>query len=160
MVELFLLRKSSDVDGLEARQRLPSVFEIVGNRLIREIAEPIVVTIVANLRGKFRLGAQRVLLLLGEQASEFGAAGFEGLPSGVGEEWDSQSHSKRENHERCSQEAGLGTIVRNNHCGRDGFYRRPPRDRSVVPCPRPRILHCKRSSWDRDKCPYSESPTL
>ena len=57
VVELFLLGESGDVDGLEARQRVASVFEILGNRLVRKIAQPIVVAIVANLGGKLRAGA-------------------------------------------------------------------------------------------------------
>ena len=38
VVEFFLLGESGDVDGLEARQRLASVFEIVGNGLVGKIA--------------------------------------------------------------------------------------------------------------------------
>ena len=51
VVEPFLLRKSGDIDGLEARQRLTSVLEIVGDCLIGEIAQPVVVAIVSNLGG-------------------------------------------------------------------------------------------------------------
>jgi hypothetical protein len=55
------------------------MFEIVGNGLVRKIAQAIVVTIVANLGGQLGLGAQGVLPFLGEQAIQFGAARFEGL---------------------------------------------------------------------------------
>ena len=51
VIELFLLRKSGDVDGFEARQCLAGVFEVVGNRLVREIAQPVVVAIVSDLGG-------------------------------------------------------------------------------------------------------------
>ena len=44
---------------------------IVGNRLVGKIAQPVVVAVVSNLGGKLRLGAQRVLPLLGEQTIEF-----------------------------------------------------------------------------------------
>ena len=77
-------RESGDIDGLKARHRLPSVFEIVGNRPIGKIAEPIVVAIVPNLGGEFRLGAQRVLPLIGEQTIEFGAASLQGFPRSRG----------------------------------------------------------------------------
>jgi hypothetical protein len=110
MVEFFLLRKSGDVDGFKTRQRLTGVFEIVGNRLVRKIAEPIVVAIVSNLGGKLRLRAQRVLPLIGEQTIEFGSAGFERLPGGVVEELNEQTYGERDNHERCSQEADLGSV--------------------------------------------------
>jgi len=91
VVELFLLGKSGDIyiDGLEPCYRLTGVFEIVGNRLVRKIAELIVVAIVPNLGGKLRLGTQRVLPLIGEQTTEFGAAGFECLLSCLGKEWES-----------------------------------------------------------------------
>ena len=95
LVELFLLGKSGDVDGLKARQRLTRVFEIVGNGLVGKIAQPIVVTVVSDLSGEFGLRAQRVLPLLGQQAIEFGAAGFEGLFGSVGEEWDDCSKVRK-----------------------------------------------------------------
>jgi len=93
MVELLLLRKSGDVNGLEARQRLASVFEIAGNRLVGKIAQSIVVAIVANLGGEFRLGAQRVLPLIGEQTIEFGSPHFERLPGSLGKEKERDGES-------------------------------------------------------------------
>ena len=92
--------KSGDVDGLETRQRLTSMFEIVGNRFVRKIAQPIVVAIVPNLGGKFRLGAQRVLPLIGEQTIEFGSPGIECLLGSPGEEWDGQSCGERQVHKQ------------------------------------------------------------
>src|SRR6266404_2559709 len=94
-VELFLLWKSNDINGLKARQCLTSVFEVVGNCLVRKIAQAIVVAIVSNLGGKFRLGAQRVLPLIGEQAIEFVSSGFEWLLGGLCEEWDDESCGER-----------------------------------------------------------------
>ena len=95
VVEFFLLRESGDVDGLETRQRLASVFEIVGNRLVGKIAQPVVVAIVANLGGEFRLSAQRVLPLIGEQTIEFGSPRFERLLSSLGKERDDESQGER-----------------------------------------------------------------
>jgi hypothetical protein len=98
------------------------VYEIVGNRLVGKIAQPIVVAIVANLGGKFRLGAQRVLPLIGEQTIEFGSPSFERLLGSLGEKRDDESYDERDNHKRRSQEADLGRIHR-QYSGRDGFYR-------------------------------------
>ena len=86
------------------------MFEIVGDRLVGKIAQPIVVTIVANLGGKFGLRAQRVLPLIGQQAIEFGSSGFECWLGGLGEERDDESRGERNNHERCLQEADLHNI--------------------------------------------------
>src|SRR5208282_2763911 len=110
-VESFLLGESGRVDGLEARQRLTCVFEIVGNCLIREIAQPIVVAIVTNLSGKFRLRTQRVLPLIGEQTIEFCSPRFERLLGSVDEERDDETQGKIKNHERCSQDADLGSVI-------------------------------------------------
>ena len=75
--------------------------------LIGKIAEPIVVAIVPNLGGEFRLGAQRVLPLIGEQTIEFGAASLQGFPRSLGEERDGQTCGEKQvhkqEHERCSQ---------------------------------------------------------
>jgi len=79
MIQSFLLRKSRDVDCLKTRERLASVFDIVSNCLVRKIAQPVVITIVANLRGQFRRSSQCVFPLVGEQTSEFGASRFERL---------------------------------------------------------------------------------
>src|SRR6266403_3106432 len=106
-VELFLLWKAGDDDRFEAHQRLTRMFEIVGNCLIGKIAQAIVVAIVSNLGGKFRLGAQRVFPLIGEQAIEFVSSGFEWLLGGLGEERDDESCGERNNDERCLQEADL-----------------------------------------------------
>src|SRR4029077_2059265 len=80
------------------------MFEIVGNCLVGKIAQAVVVAIVADLGGKFRLGAQRVLPFVGEQAIEFGSSGFECLLGCLGEERDDESRGDRNNHERCLQE--------------------------------------------------------
>ncbi len=116
VVEPFLLGKSGDIDGLEASQRLTSVFEIVGNRLVRKIAQPIVVAIVSNLGGELGLGAQRVLPLIGEQTIEFGSPGIECLLGGLSEERDEESCGERNNHERCLQEADLRSAYRSERC--------------------------------------------
>src|SRR5713226_5758446 len=87
------------------------MFEIVGNCLVGEIAQAIVVAIVSDLSGKFRLGAQRVLPLIGEQTIEFGPSRFECWLGGLGKEWDDESCGERNNHERCLQEADLHNII-------------------------------------------------
>src|ERR1700674_3442099 len=101
---------------------MTSMFEIVGNCLVGEIAQAVVVAIVANLGGKFGLGAQRVLPLIGEQTIEFVSSGFECWLGGLGKERDDESCGERNNHERCLQEADLRS-ERSERCGRDGFYR-------------------------------------
>src|SRR5437899_54955 len=109
-VELFLLGKPGDVDRLEARHCLTGVFEIVGNCLVGEIAQAIVVAIVANLSGEFGLGAQCVLPLIREQAIEFVSSLFECWLGGLGEERDDESCGERNNGERCLQEADLQNV--------------------------------------------------
>src|ERR1700688_3432340 len=106
MVQFFLLRKSGNVDRFEARQRLARVFEVVGNRLVRIIADLIVVAVVAHLSGKFRLRAKRVFPLVGEQAIERGSPCFERLFSSRGEKRNEQGEDGKNNHEGCSQVAG------------------------------------------------------
>jgi len=91
LIEFFLLGESGDIDSLKTRQRLTRVFEIVGDGLVRKIAQPIVVAIVSYLSGKFRLRAQRVLPLNGEQAIEFGASRVECLLGCLGKERDDKS---------------------------------------------------------------------
>jgi len=103
-VELFLLGKTRDIDRIKARNRLARMFKIIGNRLVRKIAEPVVIAIISDLRGQFGLRAQCVLSLLGKQPVEFRAPRIQCRSSGLCKQRDNESHDKRNNHERYAQD--------------------------------------------------------
>ena len=110
-VELLLLRKACDIDRFEARERLASVFEIRGNRLAGEIAQPVVVPVVPNVGGQFRLSAQRVFPLIVQQTIQFRPPVFQGLPASLGEERDELSHGETDNHKRCAHDRVLRNLL-------------------------------------------------
>ena len=96
-VEFLRLRKPSDIDGFEALERLTGVLEVLGDRLVRKIAQPIVISIIPYLGGKFRLRAERVFPLLGEQMIQFRAPAFQALPGGLAKA-RFQRHRATDNH--------------------------------------------------------------
>ena len=111
VIELLLLGKSGGVDGFEAAQRLARVLEIVGDRLVGKIAEPIVVAVVADLGGEFGLSAQRVFPLVGEQAIEFGATRLQtlfGAQSRAAEETRASDPSTSKKFATCRPPVSVG----------------------------------------------------
>ena len=77
LVERLLLGKTAGVDGLEPRHKLPIVLEIFRDVLLGEVAQPVVVALVAEDRGELRAVLEVVFPLLGEEVSELLAAGVE-----------------------------------------------------------------------------------
>jgi hypothetical protein len=55
------------------------MLKIVRDRLVGQIAQPVVVTAIADVGSKFRLRAQRVFPLIGKQAIEFRSPRFQRL---------------------------------------------------------------------------------
>src|SRR5207302_7219053 len=81
------------VDGLEPRHKLAIVLEIFGDVLLGEVAQPVVVALVAQDRGELRAVLEVVFPLLGEEVGELLAAGVEVVRRRSG-----QNQSKDEGH--------------------------------------------------------------
>ena len=70
------------------------MLEIVGNRLIGQIAQAIVVTVVADMSSQFGLRAQRIFPLVGKQAIEFRPPRFQTLFGSVSKQGNEKNPSE------------------------------------------------------------------
>lgn len=77
LIEFFLLGEAGGIDGFEAGERLARVLEALGDGLVGEVAEAVIVARVADLGGELGRVLKGVFPFVVEEASQVGAAGCE-----------------------------------------------------------------------------------